>query len=344
MKKITIYLLCIAGLLAAAGCAKEPVTGPNDAAKRFMDAWIHTYNQTNGTDIKPSGLGIYVLEEKEGDSDKTVTDNGYAIVEFKTTDLKGNISAYTSAETAKQLGAYNDTYYYGPQVWLTMDATIQAGLQEAIVGMKVGGSKKVVIPSWLMTYSSYDDADKYLAKETSGSNAIYEFTVKDFTDSINVWQIDSIERYIVKNYGDIKSFSNDTTGFYYRQLSAPADDEKFASDTTIYINYTGRLLNGLVFDTNIERVAKDNGLYDPKKTYEPSSIKWGEKHGDLTMGTGSSTVISGFSLTLWQMKAMEKGIGIFYSPLGYGSSGSGSSIPAYSPLIFEIEIVEKPED
>ena len=43
------------------------------------------------------------------------------------------------------------------------------------------------------------------------------------------------------------------------------------------------------------------------------------------------------------MKADEKGIGIFYSPLGYGHSGSGTSIPSYAPLIFEIEIV-KSED
>ncbi len=44
------------------------------------------------------------------------------------------------------------------------------------------------------------------------------------------------------------------------------------------------------------------------------------------------------------MRAMEKGIGIFWSDLGYGKSGSGNSIPAYSPLVFEIEIVEKPEE
>ena len=62
------------------------------------------------------------------------------------------------------------------------------------------------------------------------------------------------------------------------------------------------------------------------------------------MGSSSSTTISGFARTLWEMRAFEKGVGIFYSPLGYGVSGSGASIPSYSPLIFEIEIVAKPED
>ena len=38
----------------------------------------------------------------------------------------------------------------------------------------------------------------------------------------------------------------------------------------------------------------------------------------------------------------EAGSGIFIESLGYGYSGSGSSIPAYAPLRFDVELVEKP--
>ena len=131
-------------------------------------------------------------------------------------------------------------------------------------------------------------------------------------------------------------------GFYYKELAAPSDTTVFPSDTTIYINYTGRLLNGLVFDTSIENVAKDNGLYSSSRTYGPVLINWGETYSDITMGSENSSIISGFALTLWQMQSFEKGIGVFYSPLGYSYSGSGASIPGYAPLIFEIEVVEKP--
>ena len=44
------------------------------------------------------------------------------------------------------------------------------------------------------------------------------------------------------------------------------------------------------------------------------------------------------------MKSHEKGVGIFYSALGYGSSGSGNAIPGFSPLMFEIEVVDKPAE
>ena len=127
-------------------------------------------------------------------------------------------------------------------------------------------------------------------------------------------------------------------------------EETFPSDTTIYINYTGKLLNGLVFDTNIEKVAWDNGLYSSSKSYEPAKIKWGESYSELTMGDDDSSVITGFAMTLWDMRNLneegkyDKGVGVFYSPLGYGYSGSGSSIPPYAPLVFEIEIVANPEE
>ena len=62
------------------------------------------------------------------------------------------------------------------------------------------------------------------------------------------------------------------------------------------------------------------------------------------MTSSKSDMITGFAMTLWQMRAMEKGVGVFYSPLGYSYNGSGSTIPAYLRLVFEIEIVEEPED
>ena len=343
MKKSVIYILALTAALVWAGCAKQSTPGPNDGENRFLDAWVHIYNQDKDQKLVPSGLGIYIMDEKEGDGIE-VTDMGYAFVDYKITDLNGNISSYTDAETAKQLGTYSKTTYYGPKVWLTIDETIQAGLQNAIVGMKVGGYKKVIIPSWLMTYSKFDSAEEYLENESEYSTAIYEFTVRDFTDSIDVWEINTIKDYIIKEYGSLDTFDNDTTGFYYRQVTAPVSDKAFPSDTTIYINYTGKLLNGLIFDTSIERVAKDNGLYTAGKTYGPVSIKWGEEYTDITMGSSASSVIGGFSRTLWNMKAMESGIGIFYSPLGYSYSGSEPSIPPYSPLIFEIEIVAEPEE
>lgn len=186
---------------------------------------------------------------------------------------------------------------------------------------------------------------------------------------------DKFRSYLESNMISEAKDSTDMYGFYFIEIEhgeelEPLDDEESSgddsgstgeedkydwekshfyttsgsNDTTIYINYVGRLLNGTVFDTNVQRVAQDNGLSGG--TYEPAAIQWGDSYYQLQMGdeSSSSSIIQGFAMTLWRMHPFGKAIGIFYSNLGYGYSGSGSSIPAYSPLMFEIEIVENPND
>ena len=347
MKRIFTTILYIAAVFATASCAKTVTPSTNETDKMFLEAWM----QVNHPTVKPTELGIYILEDEEGDGAEVEKD-GFAIVDYTITDLEGNISSFTDKMTAKQLGQYDTAYYYGPKIWTTTETTIQAGVADALIGMKVGGRKKVVIPGWLQTYKVYDNIEDYLnppkdketsANEVAYSTAIYDFTVRDFADNSNVWEIDKIGEYFAENTDLGLSVADSLQyGFYYRQLTAPADTASFKKDTTVYINYTGKLLNGLVFDTTDERTAKDNGIYSSSKTYEPVSVKWAENYEDITLS--GSTVVPGFALTLWQMKAFEKGVGIFYSTLGYSYSGSGKAIPGYAPLIFEIEIVEKPEE
>ena len=356
MKKVFYTAVYIAAAMLLAGCAKTVTPGPNEANKRYFEAWIAEYHP----EAKLSGLGIYVLDGSEGEGVE-VKDNGYALINYRTMDLEGAILSYTDAMTAKQLGKYSETAYYGPKFTTTHKTTIQAGLGDALYGMKAGGYKKVIIPSWLMTAKEFDTAQEYLdyydeENSTSYSSTIYEIEVEDYTEDINQWQIDSIVRFFGndkvmiggtpadKVFAGMTEADSVKTGFFYKTLVAPVDTTSFKKDTAVYINYTGKLLNGQVFDTTIERVAKDNGLYSPSRSYKPVRINWGEKYTDITMGSDKTSVVGGFSLTLWQMRAMEKGVGVFYSNYGYNHSGSGSTIPGYAPLIFEIELVAKPEE
>lgn len=343
MKRLIIPAIWAVAALMITGCAKQASSRVNDANKRYFDAWL----KVNHPDAKHAGLGIYIIEDTEGDGIEVKKD-GFALIDYTITDLEGNISGYTEKSTAKQLGTYDTTTFYGAKFQATADGMLPAGLSQALVGMKAGGSRKVIIPSWLMTYSVYDDADSYLDNESGSASAIYEIKVKDFTEDVISWQKEQIGRYFDENrdiFGDMTILDTipDHGGCWYKQLKSPASDKDFPSDTTIYINYTGMLLDGQIFDTTDEKTAKDNGLWSSSKTYEPVKISWGEAYTDITMGSGSS-VIGGFALTLWQMKAEESGIGVFTSEYGYGYSGSGSSIPPYSPLVFKIEIVEEPED
>ena len=181
MKNTFKSALYIVATLILAGCAKTVEPGPYEADKRYLDAWLHI----NNPNAEASGLGIYVLENKEGDG-KSVEDEGFVLVNYRSTDLDGNITSHTDAEAARQLGTFDTTSYYGPKFLTTYATTVQAGIRDALIGMHAGGSKKVLVPIWLMTAKEFSTAKQYLEyhdsdNSTSYSPAIYTFEVLDFT-------------------------------------------------------------------------------------------------------------------------------------------------------------------
>jgi FKBP-type peptidyl-prolyl cis-trans isomerase len=349
MKNIYKYIFLAASAIIPASCARIISEGVNEAEQRYFNAWL----KVNGiSESQKAGRGIYILEKTETASGTTVGADGYAIVEYTTTDLEGNITDYTDMEQAKQLGTYSPGSYYGPKVWTTTAETIRAGLYDGIAGMKIDERRRFIVPSWLMSYKNLATEAEYLAVSSDNSTTIFDVTVKDFTKDINQWQFSKILQTINNkdfydgafNGTNIEDTTGVAYGMFYKTLEGIEEEKAFEEDTTIYINYTGKLLNGLIFDTNVERIAKDNHIYSASRTYGPTAVQWGESWSEITLD--GSEVIGGFSRTLWQMAKLRKGskgVGIFYSELGYGYSGS-SNIPGYAPLIFEIEFVDKPEE
>ena len=215
-----------------------------------------------------------------------------------------------------------------------------AGLEEAISTMKTGGRKTVAVPGWLSKAERYYTEEEYL-KNCSGTDLIYDLELVDAFDDIEAWELDSLRRFMTKNYPAAVEDS-EQEGFFYVKTRDGLDKE-FAADTTIYINYTGRLLNGRAFDTTIADTAKVWGLYSSSKTYKQQLVKWFSSDRDyssITLGEDETSVISGFAYGLSLMHPGEAGKCFFVSK--YSGSGSGNSIPSFSPLCFELEITEKP--
>lgn len=336
MKRLFFFL--IGAVLLVTSCAKSTSTSSGASAKAYFDAWM----QVNYPGLTATPLGSYVIEETEGDGALlgTCEESKYIRVHATAYDLKGNVTNTTRESVAKQLGLYSERAYYGPMMWIRTGESLYAGLDEAVSTMKVGGRKKTIIPGWLFSYTRYNTPQAYI-DNVSGANAIYDIEIKEIVNDPVKWEIDSISSYLSHNYPSVTVADSLKFGFYYIQDKAPSDTAKFPNDTTIYINYIGRLLDGRVFDTNIKDTAKVHGLYSSSATYGPSSITYkDEVYSDITMGS-SGSLIDGFSYAIWKMRHHEKGTCIFYSNLGYGAAGSGSSIPAFSPLRFDIEIVDK---
>ena len=80
---------------------------------------------------------------------------------------------------------------------------------------------------------------------------------------------------------------------------------------TVSVKYVGKLLSGKEFDK-----------------------------GTLSATPGSKGLIPGFEEGVSRLRKGEKAILIFPSSLGYGAKGVGADIRPYTPLVFEIEVLE----
>lgn len=105
------------------------------------------------------------------------------------------------------------------------------------------------------------------------------------------------------------------TGIYYQQLS-PGNGTHPQKGQQVKVHYTGKLINGKVFDSSVSRG-------------EPFVF---------TVGVGQ--VIEGWDYGIPNMSVGEKGILYIPSYRGYGERGAGGAIPPDAILIFEVELIE----
>lgn len=319
-------------LLAAAGCVKESTDNPNRDKQAYFDSW----RAINYPDAVKTGLGIYVIEDIPGTGAEWQSGTSYCYLDYVIRNFSGTITASTTEAAARQLGTWSAGNYYGPRYFTAGENLSYAGVDEILRGMRSGGTRTAIIPTWLMCLDRHDTENDYLAAESTTDGAIYTITFYKQVDNVFQEQYDELKDYATKHWG-----VTDTTsaGIFFRSLRQPST-VTFPSDTTVYINYTGRLPGGTVFDTNVADTAKVYGLYASGKSYAPVAVTWAAESKDIKMA--GTTPVTGFQAGLFQMHPGEKATFVFSSTYGYGASGKGSLIPPYAPLIFDVELVEKP--
>lgn len=107
-------------------------------------------------------------------------------------------------------------------------------------------------------------------------------------------------------------------GIYY-VITKPTNGEKAHNGDNITANYTGKFLDGKKFDSNV-----DSAFHHVQAFSFP---------------LGQGRVIKGWDIAFSILKKGEKATIYVPSALGYGERGQGS-IPAYSTLVFDVELVD----
>lgn len=344
MMNVKYILAAIAAAAAITACEKEPASDSNRISRDEFEAWgWHRQNVEHKPVLDTTELGSYLLAWKKegGDAIGSPESAPFVRVSYIATDLKGNITGYSEESAALQMGIHHPSHYYGPRIWNR--GNIPAGIEECLAFSNVGDSVSVAIPGWLMTTNRRASADEYYRNE-SGNAGIYTFRAVERITDIVRWELDSLDRYISKTYGQTKVGDSLKLGFYFIRTGEPTEDISFEKDTVIYVNYTARRLDGQVFDTSVADTAKHYFGKDFREstTYAPVQINCKQNYSDITMTSGNTSVIDGFAYGLSHMHPFEKASFIFYSALGYAENGSGNAVPAYCPLRFDVEVVKKP--
>jgi len=133
-----------------------------------------------------------------------------------------------------------------------------------------------------------------------------------------------IENYLEEN--NLTAQRNTTYDLFYF-FEEEGNGIKPENGQVVEVNYTGKFLDGEVFDTSVESIAKEAGIYNEDREYTPLEFPLGNRQVILGWDVGIKLLDEGSKATL-----------ILPSYLGYGHTGN-STIPANSVLLFEVELV-----
>jgi FKBP-type peptidyl-prolyl cis-trans isomerase len=130
-------------------------------------------------------------------------------------------------------------------------------------------------------------------------------------------EIAGLEKYLKEQ--KVEGYIKTNSGIFIK-IDKQGDGPKADSGTTVIVNYTGTLKNGAKFDSNVDTAFGHVGPFD--------------------FVAGAGGVIAGWDESITYFN--EGGKGKVYIPamLGYGANGNGPKLPAFSDLVFDIEVLD----
>ncbi|MFP5078976.1 FKBP-type peptidyl-prolyl cis-trans isomerase [Pedobacter sp. JCM 36344] len=305
LKKISSYAFVLIGLVLFNSCKKE-----YESIQSIDDRKLEDYFAKNNiTAIKdPKGTGFYYQITNPGTGDLFL--NTDSVLYNVTLKSLSNGTTYYSTPPSGNLGnkvGYTSQLQVGAVDVATGKVAVYASLtpiSTAIRALKPGGSAKVFLPSYLAFGNNGEAAIGV------PSNDIIEITINTFTQKSQAALDEQRLQAFLLSKG-INNAVRDVTGVYYVVTQAGTGTEPIDLSSAITINYTGRLLNGTVFETNTSG----------------------------TVVQTLSTFITGWNVLSKFRKGTKIRL-IIPSTRAYGNEVRSNVIWENTPLDFDIEILE----
>lgn len=353
MNKIFKYTPGFAALLLFFfSCAKSDEGYGDITLGESLDAWVQKYRPDMKDYRVADGLYIKIIDGG-GTETYTPVDSNYVDITFTSRQLNGTCFMTTDPERARDEGTYSPRAHYVPlRVCLGLYFESYYGISTAqyaaLVQMKQGDSVEI-ISGPRFAYGGLNVDSVYLGFEGSGAYTHGEiFSVSMKLHEIFT-QLETTMSYRLEEYAEKEMGIAEKDSIHYGIYLKKHPDKTFPNNDTIpgdsivRINYIGRFLDGFVFDTNIESVAKEHRIYDATRTYGPYNI--GFTYADTTMLGNRS--VDAFKYALRKMRVGEAATVATISKWAYGVNGlyrlDNTIIPSDAPLVYDIEIIPPTE-
>jgi FKBP-type peptidyl-prolyl cis-trans isomerase len=294
--RLLALLLLATGGLFTSSCKKDDVVTDYSAAD---DATIKKYLTDNSINTaQKQASGLYYVPVVTNASAALPKAGEVVSVLYTGTLLDGTVF-YSTAQ--------NDNT---PVSFQLVPNQVIPGFGEGVSLMHKGDKAVLLVPSGL-AFGSTGSAP------TVPANTVvrYEVELLDINPTFAVPDDNLLTKYLTKN--NITTAQKQTSGLYFIPTVSVPSGAPAKSGTTASVLYTGKLLNGTVFDAS-------------------------SQHGNTptTFIVGSGTLIPGFNEGVSLMRKGEKATLLIPSALAYGATGAAPSIAPNTPIIFDVEVVD----
>ena len=207
-----------------------------------------------------------------------------------------------------------DTAFHHPEPFSVQigKGNVIKGWDEGMQLLKKGTKATLYIPSGL----AYGPQDKG-AQIPANSILVFDVEILDAEDAVSQPEKDDklLQAYFAKN--NIKA-TKTASGLYYT-IAQKGIGENAKPGKKVTMNYTGKLMDGKAFDSNI----------DPKFNHV----------SPFTFTLGQGNVIKGWDEGVQLLNIGTKATFYIPSALAYGPNGMGGAIPPNAVLLFDVELV-----
>jgi len=274
--------------------------------------------QSNGENTLPSGVKYKIL--KRDDKGLKIQNGDFIIYDIigivgKDTLINSyKLKEVQGMQVMAAKGQPNEVLPFlqvGDSVMISMrvDSLAKATGNPAVLEFKKKGDN-IVYYLRIHKTQSKEEAQKEAMEKEKKAQAIAQEQAK----KAEAEESGKLEEYATKSGIE---FAKTASGLRYLVSTKKADGAQAKAGDSVTVHYTGKFLDGKVFDSSVNR---------------------GEPF-QFVLGTGS--VIGGWDEGIALLKKGEKATLLIPSALGYGAGGAGGGqIPPFTPLLFEVELID----